>query len=112
MLRSLRAEGEQVPGLVPILAMELLKVAALSRVADKGGNLANAMRDARIWDTKQAVYRRALARHPVARWEDMVAEAGRIDLLSKGRLTGDPWLPLERLLVAIAEAKARTLLAG
>lgn len=112
MLRSLRAEGEQVAGLVPILAMELLKVASLSRVADKGGNLANAMRDARIWDTKQAVYRRALARHPVARWEDMVAEAGRIDLLAKGRLAGDPWLPLERLLLAIAEAKARTLLAG
>lgn len=112
MLRSLRAEGEQVPGLVPILAMELLKVASLSRIADQGGNLANAMRDARIWDSKQAVYRRALARHPAARWEELVAEAGRIDLLAKGRLSGDPWLPLERLLVATAEAKARALLAG
>lgn len=112
MLRSLRAEGEQVPGLVPILAMELLKVAGLARVNGSGGNLMNAMRDARIWDSKQALYRRAIDRHPASRWETFVAEAGRIDLIAKGRLAGDPWLPLERLLAAIAEARARRLLAS
>ena len=112
MLRSLRGEGEQVPGLVPILAMELLKVAGLARVADRGGNLAGAMNDARIWDVRQAVYRRALARHPVGLWEEMVAEAGRIDLVAKGRLSGDAWLALERLLAAIAEPRARPLLAS
>ena len=112
MLRSLQLEGEQVPGLVPILAMELLKLASLARIAASGGNLANAMRDAYIWDTKQALYRRALEKHPASRWEQFVAEAGRIDLMSKGRLGGDPWLALERLLVAMAQAKARALLAG
>jgi DNA polymerase-3 subunit delta len=112
MLNSLRAEGEQVPALLPILAMELLKVAGLARVASTGGNLMNAMRDARIWDSKQASYRRAIERHPCSRWEDFVAEAGRIDLIAKGRLGGDPWLALERLLVVVAEAKARRLLAS
>ena len=107
MLASLRAEGEQVPGLLPILAMELLKLAALARA----GNLAQAMREARVWDSKQALYRRALERHEPARFEAFVAEAGRIDLMSKGRLGGDPWLALERLLAAIASAKARALLA-
>lgn len=112
MVHSLRAEGEQVPGLLPILAMELLKVAGLARVAADGGNLMSAMRDARIWDSKQALYRRAIDRHPASRWETFVAEAGRIDLIAKGRLGGDPWLALERLLAAMAEAKARRLLAG
>ena len=107
MLASLRAEGEQVPGLVPILAMELLKLAALARA----GNLAQAMREARVWESRQALYRRALERHDAARFEAFVAEAGRIDLMSKGRLGGDPWLALERLLVAVASAKARPLLA-
>ena len=111
MVHSLRAEGEQVAGLLPIIAMELLKVAGLARIAGDGRNLANAMRDARIWDSKQALFRRAIARHPAALWESMVAEAGRIDLIAKGRLAGDPWLPLERLLAAIAETKARALLA-
>jgi len=112
MVHALRAEGEQVPGLLPIVAMELLKVAGLARVANDGGNLTNAMRDARVWDSKQALYRRAIERHPASRWEAFVAEAGRIDLIAKGRLAGDPWLLLERLLAAIAEARARRLLAS
>jgi DNA polymerase-3 subunit delta len=112
MVRALRQEGEQVPGLLPILAMELLKVASLARIAGTGGNLMSAMREARIWESKQALYRRALEKHPAARWESFVAEAGRIDLIAKGRLPGDPWLALERLLVALAQPKARSLLAG
>jgi DNA polymerase-3 subunit delta len=107
MLASLRAEGEQVPGLLPIVAMELLKLAALARAA----NLAQAMREARVWESRQALYRRALERHDPARFEAFVAEAGRIDLMSKGRLGGDAWLALERLLSAVASAKARALLA-
>jgi DNA polymerase-3 subunit delta len=110
MLASLRAEGEQVPGLLPIVAMELLKLAALARAA-RAGNLAAAMRDARVWDSKQALYRRVLERHDESRFEAFVAEAGRIDLMSKGRLGGDPWLALERLLSAVASAKARAMLA-
>jgi DNA polymerase-3 subunit delta len=112
MVRALRQEGEQVPGLLPILAMELLKVASLARIAGTGGNLMSAMREARIWESKQALYRRALEKHPAARWESFVAEAGRIDLIAKGRLGGDPWLALECLLVALAQPKARSLLAG
>jgi len=110
MLASLRAEGEQVPALVPIVSMEVLKVAALARAA-RGGNLAAAMREARVWDSKQALYKRALERHDDARWEAFAAELGRIDLMSKGRLAGDAWLALERLLAAIASSKARVLLA-
>jgi len=110
VLAGLRAEGEQVPGLLPIVAMEVLKIATLARAA-RGGNLAAAMREARVWDSKQALYRRALERHEEARWESFAAEIGRIDLMSKGRLAGDAWLALERLLSAIASSKARALLA-
>ena len=112
MLASLRSEGEQVPGLMPILAMELLKVTNLAQVAAGGGNIGDAMRQARIWDSKQALYRRALERHDAASWQAFVAEAGRIDLISKGRLRGDAWLSLERLLVAMADPGARRLLAS
>jgi len=110
MLSALRAEGEQVPGLLPIVAMETLKLAALARAA-RSNTLNAAMRDARVWDSKQALYRRALERHDDAAWEGFAAELGRIDLMSKGRLAGDAWLALERLLSAIASGKARALLA-
>jgi len=111
MLAALRAEGDQVAGLLPIIAKELLQVATLSRVHASGGNVMNAMREARIWDNKQAMYRRAVDRHPCGRWEAFVGEAGRIDRMAKGREAGDAWLALERLLLAISDAKARVLLA-
>ena len=112
MLQALRAEGEQVPGLLPILAMELVKLAGLARVVGSGGNLMSAMRDARIWDSKQALFKRALDKHPPARWQAFAAEAGRVDLLAKGRLQGDAWLALERLLVVLSQPRAKALLAG
>src|SRR5690349_11606665 len=55
MLASLRAEGEQVPGLLPIVAMETLKLATLAKAA-RSNTLNAAMRDARVWDSKQALY--------------------------------------------------------
>jgi DNA polymerase-3 subunit delta len=112
MLGGLKGEGEQVPGLLPMIAREIVSVANLSRVAAIGGNVMNAMREARIWESKQALYRRAIERHPAARWEQFAGECGRIDRMAKGRESGDAWLALERLLVAIAEAKARRLLAS
>ena len=112
MLHGLRGEGEQVPGLLPMIAREITSVATLARVAASGGNVMNAMREARIWESKQALYRRAVDRHPAARWEQFVGECGRIDRIAKGRESGDAWLALERLLVTVAEAKARRLLAS
>jgi DNA polymerase-3 subunit delta len=112
MLAALRGEGEQVPGLLPILARELLALAALARVVAGGGNVLAAMREARVWDSRQALYKRALDRHPADRWEAFVAEVGRLDRTAKGRGDGDAWLGLERLLVAVASAPARRLLAS
>ena len=110
MLAGLRAEGDQVAGLMPMVAREVLALCGLARAAESG-NVMSAMRDARIWESKQAMYRRALERHPLSRWEAFAAECGRIDRTSKGRGDGDAWLMLERLLVGIADARARKLLA-
>jgi DNA polymerase-3 subunit delta len=112
LLHALRAEGGQVPGLTPMIAMELIRLAALAQAAGEGGNLAQAMRDMRIWESRQALYRRALQRHPSERWQGFAGEAGRVDLMSKGRLSGDAWLALERLLVGIADARVVRLLAS
>lgn len=111
MLAALRAEGAQVAGLMPMLAKEVLTLAALAR-AGAGGRLMAAMREARIWESKQAAYKRAAERHPPERWDAFVAECGRIDRSAKGRGDGDPWLQLERLLAAIADGRARRLLAS
>jgi len=110
MLAGLRAEGEAIPALMGMVVKELLTVASLARVQARGGNLAAEFKAQRVWDSKQATYRRALQRHAPGHWERLVAEAGRVDRIAKGRAPGDAWQVLERLLLVVADAKARPLL--
>lgn len=111
MLAGLRAEGEAVPALLGMVVMELQRTAALARVSARGGNIASEFKAQRIWDSKQPMYRRALQRHDAQRWELLLAQAGRVDRMAKGREAGDAWVALERLLLAVAEPRALRLLA-
>jgi len=110
MLAGLRAEGAAVPALLGMVAMELQRAASLAQVQARGGNLGAEFKAQRIWDSKQAAYRRALSRHDAARWERFVAVVGRIDRTAKGRGEGDAWQQLERLLLAVADTRATRLL--
>ena len=117
MLRGLRGEGQAVPALLGMLAMELQRAAVLARTKARGGNLNAEFKAQRIWDARQASYLRALQRHPRSRWEAFVGVLGRVDRIAKGRgVPGrdpeDAWVQLERLLVAVASPPAAALLAG
>lgn len=112
MLAGLRAEGEAVPALMGMLVKELQTVAALARAR----NFAVECKALRIWESKQAMYKRALGKHPAERWQRFLAEAGRVDRIAKGRgrpgeESTDAWLQLERLLLGVAEPAALRLLA-
>ncbi|MGG6461709.1 DNA polymerase III subunit delta [Solilutibacter silvestris] len=111
MLATLRAEGLAVPALLGMVVMELQRLAALSRVQARGGNLMAEFKAQRVWDSKQAVYKRALGRHAAGHWDALLAEIGRVDRASKGRAPGDPWQLLERVLLAVAEPRAFKLIA-
>jgi DNA polymerase-3 subunit delta len=112
MIAGLRAEGDSVLALLGMVVKELQRAAAVARVQARGGNLAAEFRAQQIWESKQAAYRRALQRHPAARWERFVAEAGLVDRIAKGRGSGDAWVALERLLLAVADPGAQALLAS
>ena len=114
MLAGLRAEGEQVAGLMPMVIRELLRAATLARAQARGANLAAELKSQGLWESRQAPFKRALQRHATPlRWNRFAAYASRIDRAAKGRGAGEPWQLLERLLLAIAEqAPASRLLAG
>lgn len=109
MLAGLRAEGEAVAALMPWLAGEVGRVAGFARIADGGGNVGAEMKAARVWDARQALYRRAMQRHSGPGWEAFALEAGRVERMAKGREAGDAWQALERLVAAIGEPRARRL---
>lgn len=114
MLAGLRGEGEAVAALLPALIRELTRAANLARVAAGGGNLAAEMKQQGLWEARQAPFKRALQRYPQPqRWERFLAEISQVDRIAKGRGAGegDPWVRLERLLLAVAEPRACALLA-
>lgn len=113
ILAGLRAEGEAIPALMGMVVKELTTLIALSRAR----NFAAECKALRIWDAKQAVYKRALARHTPERWQRLLREAGAVDRISKGRVrpgreSFDAWVQLERLLLAVADKGALRLLAA
>ncbi len=110
MLAGLQGEGTSVHALLGMVVMELQRLATLAQVKAAGGNLASEFRAQRIWDSKQAQYQRALGRYTVGRWQRLLAEVSRVDRASKGRAGDDPWIALERLLLAVAEPRAAGLL--
>lgn len=116
MVAGLQAEGIAIHALLGMVAKELQALASLARTRAGGGNLAAEFKAQRIWDSKQAMYRRALERHDARRWERFAVEVGRVDLASKGRAvpgtTSDAWQALERLLLAVSEGKAGALVHG
>ena len=112
VLAGLRAEGDQVPGLMGWVLMQLQQLARLAGA----GNLGAAFKAERIWPAREGIYRKALARADAGFWERCLAEAALIDRISKGREvdhnnkpTGDAWLQLERLIAAIAQPRSGLL---
>lgn len=111
IVQGLRAEGDVVAGLMPMISKELLRTAALARSQASGGNLAAEMKAQGIWESRQAPFKRALQRHAnPLRWDRFIAEASRVDRMAKGRASGDAWVAMERLLLAVADANALRLL--
>lgn len=113
VIAGLKAEGEAIPALMGMVVRELNTVAALARAR----NFSAECRAQRIWPAKEAVYKRALSRHPPERWQRLLVEAGGVDRIAKGRVrlgseSADAWQQLERLLLAVADKGAMRLLAS
>jgi len=106
MLAGLRGEGEAVVPLLSWITSQVQALALLSAVQEGGGNLASAFNEVRVWDSKQPLFRRALQRGSAARFERLLADCARIDRISKGRLAGDAWVELERVIVGIGAPRA------
>lgn len=110
MIAGLQAEGTAIQAMLGMVVMEVQRLTALAVTQARGGNMAQEFKAHRIWDSKQAQYKRALARYPAAKWQGLLSEIGRLDRASKGRAGDDPWLLLERVLLAVAEPRANALL--
>jgi DNA polymerase-3 subunit delta len=102
MLRGLRAEGTQAPVLLWALLREMRHLQELTAAVAAGSAPAQALSAARVWQTRQPIVQAALQRHSVDSVATLLEAALHVDGCIKGYASGDPWLQLELLLLALA----------
>lgn len=107
ILDGLRAEGTATVLILWAIAEDIRALAKVSRALQQSGNLANALRDARVWGAKQKLIERAVRRFTPTFAERALRQAALIDRLIKGLRQGDVWDELLQLGVRCARAGAR-----
>ena len=107
ILDGLRAEGTATVLILWAIAEDIRALAKVSRAMQQSGNLANALRDARVWGAKQKLIERSVRRFTPTFAERALRQAAQIDRLIKGLRQGDVWDELLQLGVRCARAGAR-----
>jgi DNA polymerase-3 subunit delta len=107
ILDGLRAEGTATVLILWAIAEDIRTLAKVARAMQQSGNLASAMRDARVWGVRQKLVERAVRRFTPAFAERALRQAALIDKLIKGLRQGDVWDELLQLGVRCARAGAR-----
>ena len=104
ILDGLRAEGEATVLILWAVAEDIRALAKVSRAMQGGGNIANALREARVWGTRQKLIERAVRRFKPAFAERALRQAAQVDKIVKGLRPGDVWDELLQLGVRCARA--------
>jgi DNA polymerase-3 subunit delta len=110
MLDGLQAEGEAAVLVHWTLAEDIRALVRTRAALDAGKPLPMALREARVWGSKERLVERALARHDAGSLATLLAAAQVCDGLAKGlRHPGwplDPWHALRRLALMSMQAGA------
>jgi DNA polymerase-3 subunit delta len=107
ILEGLRAEGTATVLILWAVAEDIRTLAKVSRAMQQNGNLAGALRDARVWGVRQKLVERAVRRFTPNIAERALRQAAQIDKLVKGLRQGDVWDELLQLGVRCARAGIR-----
>lgn len=107
ILHGLKSEGEQVPALVPLIGKELMNLAYYAQIQEQSKRAHAQMQADKHWQNKQAQMLRAIDAANSVHFENLTQQLAQVDKMSKGRLTGDAWVSLERVLTQWALPKSK-----
>lgn len=91
ILAGLRAEGVEPVIVVWSLTRELRALAKLADAIGQGMDLSSAMKKAGVWQSRQALLRSCVGRHPAGTFYQLIKAAGSADQAAKGQSQSDPW---------------------
>jgi DNA polymerase-3 subunit delta len=104
ILDGLRAEGTATVLILWALAEDIRTVGKVLRAMRQSGNMAGALREARVWGVRQKTVERAVRRFSPALAERALRRAAYVDKVAKGLRRGDVWDELLQLGVRCARA--------
>jgi len=101
ILSGLRAEGVHPVQISWVLNRDISLLARLEYAVRHGDNLEGALLRSGVWQRRQPLVRKALAKFKAPRLKALLAEAARVDAALKGVFPAEPWTTLTDLLVAL-----------
>ena len=107
-LDGLQQEGEAPPLVLWAMTEEVRALAQVKAGQKQGQPVDALLKDARVWGTRQSLFKRALPRIDDATASAALADAARIDRMIKGIGGGDIWDEFLRLGLRLAGQKTPT----
>ena len=91
ILGGVRAEGVEPVIVMWALTRELRALAGLAESVRGGADLGSAMRQARVWQSRQGIVRACVSRHSVDNFYRLLKQSRDADAAAKGQKRADPW---------------------
>ena len=101
ILSGLRAEGVHPVQISWVLNRDISLLARLEYAVRHGDNLEGVLLRSGVWQRRQPLVKKALAKFKAQRLKALLAEAARVDAALKGVFPAEPWTTLTDLLVAL-----------
>ncbi|MFA7592528.1 MAG: DNA polymerase III subunit delta [Thiohalobacteraceae bacterium] len=102
MLVGLRGEGVEPVLVVWALARELRTLAAMAWETAHGESPGQVMARHRVWKARQGPIGKALTRHRLDTWLDLLRRCAHLDQMVKGQAPGNVWDELVQLCLLLA----------
>ncbi len=103
ILDGLRAEGTATVLVLWAISEEIRTLGKVLQAMQRGGNVSNALRDARVWGPRQGLIENAVRRLKFPHVERAMQQAARLDKSIKGLRQGDVWDELLQLGLRFAK---------
>jgi len=103
ILDGLRAEGTATVLVLWSISEDVRMLGRVLQAVQRGGNIGNALREARVWGAKQGLIENAARRLKIAHVERALQQAARLDKIIKGLRQGDVWDELLQLGLRFAK---------
>jgi DNA polymerase-3 subunit delta len=100
--RGLHSEGVAVPIILWAITRDLLVLCELLEAKERGVPPQRAMQEAGVWSSRQGLFQSAAQRHTRQSAQLMTELSYQIDGMSKGFISGDPWLQIDAMVSLLA----------